>query len=439
MAGLRRNVANQKWRVFAFNITTGAAVTGDSANITAKIAKDWGTATATSDVNPTEIEDGYYLFDLTQAESDANVLDIYPESSTPNVQVIGVPGTVFTIPKTSIDTVADLIESQRGSHTYQGNAWYVAPTTGSDITGDGSRNNPYATVTKAHTEATDNNHDVIFLLADNTVGSTTLTEQVTISKNYIFIRGPGRDFFWNYGAAGDVITITGTGVELSGFVLDTHTVGSGKGVQVSGDFCKIRHIWLNYARTHGIYITNADWCQIYDNTIHGCGKDAASAGIYVFQSGGGTAAHNAIYDNSIDDNIGAGIETSGAVEDLVIKHNNIHGQSTYGVIIGTGTLTTGVYDNTFSANTSGDVDDSGTGTYREVNNITHIQPGIGTPPKDASLAYMQSMLYKALVNESDQSSGLFQLKNRDGITVDQKATVSSVSGTITKEELISGP
>lgn len=112
MSGLQKNVASQKWRVFAFNTTTGVAVTGDAANITAKIAKDWGTATASNDTNPTEVEDGYYLFDLTQAESNADVLDFYPESSTANVQVIGTPGTIFNVAENfqalGIETDGDL-------------------------------------------------------------------------------------------------------------------------------------------------------------------------------------------------------------------------------------------------------------------------------------------------------------------------------------------
>lgn len=97
MSGLRKNVAGQKWRVFAFDATTNAPKTGDAANITAKIALDWGAAGAVTDTNPTETEDGYYLFDLTQAETNADVLDIYPESSTADIEVIGVPGTVYTL------------------------------------------------------------------------------------------------------------------------------------------------------------------------------------------------------------------------------------------------------------------------------------------------------------------------------------------------------
>ena len=98
MSGLQKNVASQKYRVFAFDTTDGTAKTGDAAQITAKIDKDWAGAGATDDTNPTEVEDGYYLFTLTQAETNADVIDFYPESSTGSIQVIGVPGTVYTVP-----------------------------------------------------------------------------------------------------------------------------------------------------------------------------------------------------------------------------------------------------------------------------------------------------------------------------------------------------
>ena len=59
--GLQRNVASQKWRVFAFNKTNGNALAGDAAQITAKVDKDWAGPSALTDVNPTEVEDGYYF------------------------------------------------------------------------------------------------------------------------------------------------------------------------------------------------------------------------------------------------------------------------------------------------------------------------------------------------------------------------------------------
>jgi len=98
MAGFQKNVASQKWLVFAFDETDNTAKAGDAANITGKVRKDYGAANAITDTNPTEIEDGYYEFDLSQAETNADVLDILPESGTANIQVIGCSARVFTVP-----------------------------------------------------------------------------------------------------------------------------------------------------------------------------------------------------------------------------------------------------------------------------------------------------------------------------------------------------
>jgi hypothetical protein len=97
-----KNTAGQKWRVFAFNRTTNVPVTGDGPNITAKLSMDYGSRTATSDVNPTEAEDGYYYFEMAQAETNpAHIVEIFPESSTANVQVIGVPAREIPTSTTS--------------------------------------------------------------------------------------------------------------------------------------------------------------------------------------------------------------------------------------------------------------------------------------------------------------------------------------------------
>jgi hypothetical protein len=92
-----KNTASQKWTVFAFNITTNAPITGDSANITANLRIDGAAANAVDDTNPTELEDGFYQFDLTQAETNGDNIVICPDSSTSDVQVIGCPMSVWTL------------------------------------------------------------------------------------------------------------------------------------------------------------------------------------------------------------------------------------------------------------------------------------------------------------------------------------------------------
>lgn len=99
---MQRNVAGQSWVVFAFQDEGGAnpgePVTGDAANITANLRLDGGAANAVDDTNPTELEDGYYVFTITAAESNADNIVICPASSTANVNVIGVPGALYTTP-----------------------------------------------------------------------------------------------------------------------------------------------------------------------------------------------------------------------------------------------------------------------------------------------------------------------------------------------------
>ena len=93
-----KNTADQKWIVFAFDATTGLAKTGDAAQITANLRKDYGDAAAITDTNPTELEDGFYAFDLSQAETNADHLLICPVSSTSNIVVVGCPAVIFTEP-----------------------------------------------------------------------------------------------------------------------------------------------------------------------------------------------------------------------------------------------------------------------------------------------------------------------------------------------------
>ncbi|GAH58585.1 unnamed protein product, partial [marine sediment metagenome] len=57
---------------------------------------DGGEANAVDDEHPTELEDGYYIFDITQAETNGNYILICPASSTENIQVIGCPAAVWT-------------------------------------------------------------------------------------------------------------------------------------------------------------------------------------------------------------------------------------------------------------------------------------------------------------------------------------------------------
>lgn len=92
-------------KVFAFNATTGAPTKSDAANITCKVSLDGAAAVALADTNPTEMEDGYYLFNVTAAESNGVTADFFPESSTNNVQVICSEHNRYLLPQGGVATL----------------------------------------------------------------------------------------------------------------------------------------------------------------------------------------------------------------------------------------------------------------------------------------------------------------------------------------------
>lgn len=98
-----KNVA-AKYMVFAFDATTGLPKTGDGANITAYVSKDYGTVTVLADTSATEMDatnaKGYYLFDAAQAETNADCLMVSAKSSTSNIVVVGAPAVIYTRPTT---------------------------------------------------------------------------------------------------------------------------------------------------------------------------------------------------------------------------------------------------------------------------------------------------------------------------------------------------
>lgn len=109
----RKNTAGQKFNVLAINASTGLPITGDAANITAKISKDFGAFASLADTNPTELDAtnaaGVYVFDLSQAETNGDVLTVMPSSTTSNVQI-----DMLNIYTSEVKAQLDDIEDQVG-------------------------------------------------------------------------------------------------------------------------------------------------------------------------------------------------------------------------------------------------------------------------------------------------------------------------------------
>ena len=108
-----KNTAGQKFNVLAVNSGTGLPVTGDAANITAQISKDFGAFVSLTDTNPTELDStnapGVYVFDLSQAETNADVLTIVPTSTTANVEMDMLNIYTTDISATQLNDIEDQV------------------------------------------------------------------------------------------------------------------------------------------------------------------------------------------------------------------------------------------------------------------------------------------------------------------------------------------
>lgn len=86
-----KNTADQKVLIFAYDIANNEAKTGDAANITSYLSKDGTVPVQSNDVNPTELDavnmPGVYVFDLTQAETNADTFFLYAKTNTTDIQI----------------------------------------------------------------------------------------------------------------------------------------------------------------------------------------------------------------------------------------------------------------------------------------------------------------------------------------------------------------
>lgn len=104
-----KNVASQKVALFAFDTTTGAPKTGDGANLTPYVSKDFGAVTALGTATATEMDatnaKGWYSFVLAQAETNADALLFTGKSSTSNISIVGA--LIYSTPNRFSSLVID--------------------------------------------------------------------------------------------------------------------------------------------------------------------------------------------------------------------------------------------------------------------------------------------------------------------------------------------
>lgn len=355
--------------IVSFFTNDGVPETGLSPTIRIRNASTG--ALVVTDEAMTEVGDGFYRYDFTGYDAQID----YTIRSDGGVSLADAERYVYGSNQLAdeiddltadVEDIIPIIESQRGAHTGGGQILYVDPVSGASYASGarGGRSDPFASVQDCHDNMViDSNHDIVILVPGDPDGATTLTEDVTLSKRYTFFRGPGRDFLWTRSGAGDTISITGDGIELSGFQLSTDTLGAGHGVDISAsDFAAIRKVWINYTRGDAINVSNSESIIIEDNVLDTSGAGGSGHGITI-NPAGGDSSHVVIRRNHIASIVGNGIRVlGGTVDHSQIYDNQIHDCTGWGISIGVGVTNSLVARNLIGDCGSGDIEDLGTDT-----------------------------------------------------------------------------
>lgn len=268
--------------VFAFDTTNNTAKTGDAANITCYVSKDYGTVTVLADTSATEMDatnaKGYYLFDAAQGETNGDCLMISAKSTTANISVIGAPAVIYTRPTTN----------------------WLAPTVLNrtlDVASTGEAGLDFDNINST-TTATLNALTVTgALTVSNGIAVTCSTSNrsaVTFTGNGT---GSGLISTSGSGATGDGIQATSAATNGNGFALLANGTGNGfKISSVSGDALLTSVSTSGHGATfagtgttkHGINATGGA------TTSHGINALGGGVGHGILATGGGSAASDGI-------------------------------------------------------------------------------------------------------------------------------------------------
>ncbi len=212
-----------------------------------------------------------------------------------------------------------LLEQLRPHHTGTGNMIFYDPINGSDVHHGDHVDRGFKTWAKVHDTIIDGNHDIVIIVADDPSGETVVTEDITITKDYVFVRGPGRDVIM----AGEIST-TARGTEFSGF-----RVQNTLGVHSTGAFTLLENLWFEGCN-------NGALMEAHHPLVHSCKfSEPAGYGIRMV----GDISHGEIYDCVISNAGGNALEvdTTSGTGGIKMRDTVVISADGYGVDLSTTT------------------------------------------------------------------------------------------------------
>jgi len=266
--------------------------------------------------------------------------------------------------------LASLIEFQRPHHTGTGDVYYWDPYGGDDTNDGVSEKSAFKTFAQTHNILGQRNHDIVICVPGDPSGLTTADEHVTITKDYVFVRGPGRDFLIQPTTdTSDSITVSGNGVEISGLRAATAAASTKKAINVDADFILLKDLWIEECED-GIFLSTGgnhiiENCEIHHLTGNGITLAGDTEHVEI------KACHISDCDND-----GIKIDTTGDHGIHIFDETTAHNSGGYGINIVNGESVRVSNSVVLYGNTLGDINDNGTNTHIDTLTNTSISDAV---------------------------------------------------------------
>ena len=258
-------------------------------------------------------------------------------------------------------TTNKMIEGLRSHHSGTGTVFYWNPVEGNDTLDGLTPDTARATFSSIHDNlVVSDRHDIVFAMPSEIGGELSSTENISITKDYVFLRGPGRDFLLQpANDALDAINITGNGVEVSKIRIANSPTSTKHAVSASGDFVSLQNLIIQNVN-NGVQLSGAIRCSLKGLDI----QNNLGYGLKI--TGGSTNVK--VEESHFGSNVGSGIliDNAGGDDVSIENGNTIHENAGYGIDITA--ASTGVvlhHDMHVFGNTPGDIRDLAADTYRE--------------------------------------------------------------------------
>lgn len=262
------------------------------------------------------------------------------------------------------------IESDRYSHPGYGTFFYWNPINGDDTNDGLNESRPMKTFAAIQSLAVSGRSDVIFIITDNP-SQIDITERITITKNNLYIRSPGRNIrFKPIGKnSGDTITVNADYFHLDKVKVETASTttdptNNDTCITINGINSNIEHCWITRGK-HGVVYYGGDYHSLRNCELEYCWDSALhfeDASLPAGSPRDCIIEDCNIYYNETGLKLSATAPPSNSTRVNKIFNCHIYSNTT-GADIGSNVIGTLINNNTSIFNNTTNIIDNGTNTY----------------------------------------------------------------------------